>query len=68
MARVFNLNDNEEKLYNEFCEKHMHKNVNKGAIGGSISVNFMVTSIGDMPTVRCGVCGEEQGITDYDKL
>jgi hypothetical protein len=68
MGKVFELNDNEEKLYNEFCEKHTHKDVNVGAIGGNISVRFTVTSIGDMPTVRCGVCGEEQNITDYDKL
>ena len=68
MARTFTLNDNEEKLYNEFCEKHRHKNVNVGAIGGNISVRFTITSIGDMPTVRCSVCGKEKNITDYDKL
>lgn len=68
MARTFTLNDNEEKLYNEFCEKHIHKDVNVGTIGGNISVRFTVTSIGDIPTVRCGVCGEEKNITDYDKL
>ena len=68
MAKIFELNDSEEKLYNEFCEKHKHKDVNKGAIGGNISIKFTVTSIGDMPTVRCGVCGEEKNITDYDKL
>jgi len=68
MGKVFELNDSEEKLYNEFCKKHMHQEINHGAIGGNISVSFTVTSIGDMPTVRCHTCGEEENITDYDKL
>lgn len=62
----FELNDKEEKLYNEFCTKHMHKNVNKGAIGGHISIRFVLTSVGDGKLIKCGICGKEQDITDYD--
>lgn len=62
----FELNDKEEKLYNEFCTKHIHKDVNKGAIGGHISITFTLTSIGDGKSIKCGICGEEQNITDYD--
>ena len=68
MARIFELKDIEEKLYYEFCEKHRHKDVNTGAIGGNISIRFTVTSIGDMPTVRCDVCGAEENITDYGRF
>ena len=62
---TFTLNEKEEKAYREFCEKHKHY---AGAIGGNISVEFTVTSIGDMPTVKCGICNEELNLTDYDKL
>lgn len=68
MAKSFELNENEEKLLNKFCEKHRHPETKKGAIGGHISVTFAMTSLGEMPSVRCGVCGEKQDITDYDKL
>lgn len=62
---TFTLNEKEEKLYHEFCEKHRHYS---GAIGGHILVEFTVTSIGDMPTVKCDICHEELNLTDYDKL
>lgn len=65
---TFRLNDNEEALYKAFCEKHRHLDVNKGAIGGSISVIFTMTGIGTMPSVKCGICGEKEDITDYDVL
>lgn len=68
MAMTFEINDKEEKLYHEFCEKHKHPETNKGAIGGHISVRFNCTGLGDMASVHCGVCGETESITDYGKF
>ena len=68
MGKTFEFHGNEEEKFNAFCEKHQHPEADKGAIGGHISFRFTLTSIGDMPTVRCGVCGEEENITDYDIL
>ena len=65
---TFELNENETQSFNAFCEKHRHSETYTGAIGGHISIRFTITSIGTMPTVRCDVCGEEENITDYDKL
>ena len=52
--------------YKKFCDKHLHKETNQGAIGGTISLIFSFTSIGIGKVVRCGICGEEENITDYD--
>lgn len=68
MVRKFELNDNEFKKACEFEKKHMHRDDNTGAIGGHLSVNFAITSIGLFPSIKCGICGEEEVITDYDSL
>ena len=64
----FILNDKEEVKYTDFCKKHKHSDIEKGAIGGNISVKFLITGIGAMPSVKCSICGEEKDITDYSKL
>ena len=64
----FTLTDKEEKDYQDFCQKHKHPDIEKGAIGGNISITFLITGIGALPSVLCSICGEEKDITDYSKL
>jgi len=68
MVRNFELNDKEFERACEFEKKHMHRDVNTGAIGGHLTVKFTITSIGLFPSIKCGICGEEEVITDYDSL
>ena len=68
MVRNFELNDKEFERSCEFEKKHMHMDVNTGAIGGHLSVKFIITSIGALASIRCEICGEEEVITDYDSL
>ena len=56
----------EYERYKKFQENHRHKDINKGAIGGHISMTFTFTSIGEAKTCHCGVCGQEANITDYN--
>lgn len=55
----FKLNEVEEERANKFIEKHRHKDVYKGAIGGHISYCFTPTSLGNAVSIRCGICNEE---------
>lgn len=61
----FKLYDSEEKKAFEFEEKHKkcHKMT---SIGGGISYIFSPNAIGTVVHVKCGFCGEEEDITDYD--
>ena len=44
----------------------MHRDVNKGAIGGHISINVTMTSIGAGKSCHCSVCGQNADITEYN--
>ena len=68
MGKTFEFYGNEEEKYDDFCERHKHPEINEGTIGGHISVTFNITSIGDMPSVKCDICGEEENITDFNTL
>lgn len=68
MVKKFELNDKEYEMACQFEKDHEHKDVNLGAIGGNISVTFTITSIGELKTVKCGVCDCVQNVTDYDIL
>ena len=52
--------------YEQFAKNHRHKDVNKGAIGGHISIDTVFTSIGCGRSVRCSICDEDADITDYN--
>lgn len=65
---TFELNKIEEENLEEFCKKHRHPEVNKGAIGGHISIHFAMTSIGDMASAHCSICDESEPIADYGKF
>ena len=66
VGMIFKLTPDQVKQYNAFCEKHCHKDVEKGAIGGHISIRFNQTGLGSGVTLHCGVCDETKDITDYD--
>ena len=56
----------EYERYKKFQENHMHRDVNKGAIGGHISINVTMTSIGAGKSCHCSVCGQNADITEYN--
>ena len=56
----------EYKRYKKFQENHMHRDVNKGAIGGHISINVTMTSLGAAKSCDCSVCGQSANITEYN--
>ena len=68
MVKTFELNDKEYEMACQFEKDHEHKDVNLGAIGGNISITFTKTSIGELKTIKCGVCDCVQNITDYNIL
>lgn len=66
MIKEFKLNNKEYEAACEFEKEHNHPEISKGAIGGHISIRFTMTSIGNGKFIRCGICGEEKDITDYN--
>ena len=61
----FKLNEEEEKLAKKFMDEHLHPDVKKGPIGGSLAFTFIPTYIGDAVSVKCLICGKKENITDY---
>ena len=49
----------------QFQQNHRHKDINKGAIGGHLSMDITFTSVGIGVSAICHVCGEEENLTDY---
>ena len=52
--------------YKKFQENHMHSDVNKGAIGGHISIKVTMTSLGSAKSCHCSICGQSANITEYN--
>jgi hypothetical protein len=52
--------------YKQFQKNHMHTGVNKGAIGGHISINVTMTSLGSAKSCHCSICGQSANITEYN--
>ena len=69
--RTFKLNDEQEKQFNLFQERHINCCKRKDGkflispIGGNFSVQFHPTALGDIITIHCTSCGEHEDITDY---
>ena len=61
----FTLCPSEYARYNKFRENHIHRDVNKGAIGGHINLMFTMTGIGIGKTCKCSVCNQKADITEY---
>ena len=51
--------------YKQFQKNHMHTRVSKGAIGGHISINVTMTSLGSAKSCHCSICGQSANITEY---
>ncbi len=65
MIKKFELTDEEYQKAVEFEKKHNHYS---GAIGGHISIDFCITSIGCLKTIKCNICNVQENITDYSCL
>jgi hypothetical protein len=66
---MFQLDKDEQKLFNEWLEEHdktcpFKRPENQGAIGGRLTYCFTPTSLGVATSVKCA-CGEEVNVTDY---
>jgi hypothetical protein len=69
-CKIFEITDEELKTIEEWDNTHLCKfkpahGMKKycGAIGGSLRITFMPTSIGHIITVKCG-CGAEFEVRD----
>ena len=56
----------EYERYKQFQKNHIHAGVNKGAIGGHISINVTMTSLGSAKSCHCSICGQSANITEYN--
>lgn len=65
MITEFKLSENEIKKAEVFEEKHK-KCYRPTTIGGGIEYKFFPNAIGTGVLIKCGFCGEEEDITDYD--
>ena len=65
MVKEFELTDKEYEMACDFAERHRHREISKGAIGGHLTVSYTLTSLGTFPSIKCSICGEEENITDY---
>lgn len=65
MITKFKLHENEIKKAKEFIEKHKKCYI-PTTIGGGIEYTFLPNAIGTGILIKCGFCGEEENITDYD--
>ena len=65
MIKEFKLHENEIKKAEEFENKHKQC-YKPTTIGGGIEYKFLPNAIGTAVSIKCGFCGEEENITDYD--
>lgn len=52
--------------YKKFEKNHLHRETNTGAIGGSLSLNLTMTSIGVGKSCECSICKKTANITEYN--
>ena len=52
--------------YKKFAENHTHRDIYTGAIGGSLSLNLTMTSVGVGKSCECSICGKIANITEYN--
>lgn len=65
MITEFKLHENEIKKAEEFIEKRKNCYI-PTTIGGGTEYKFLPNAIGTAVFIKCGFCGEEEDITDYD--
>lgn len=52
--------------YKKFANNHVHKDKYAGAIGGTLSLNLVMTSIGVGKSCECSFCKKTANITEYN--
>ena len=52
--------------YKKFVENHIHRDIYTGAIGGSLSLNLTMTSVGVGKSCECSLCKKTANITEYN--
>ena len=52
--------------YKKFAENHTHRDIYTGAIGGSLSLNLTMTSLGVGKSCECSLCKKTANITEYN--
>lgn len=52
--------------YKKFAENHTHRDIYTGAIGGSLSLNLTMTSVGVGKSCECSLCKKTANITEYN--
>lgn len=67
------LDEGETKRFVEWnekhkAEKHSGKEPYAGAIGGRLTFSVTPTSLGEIVSVKCGLCGVEENLTDWDEF
>jgi hypothetical protein len=62
----FKMTSIEYARFRKFQELHRHEGVDRGAIGGGVSVSFMPTSLGNVVKCECHICGQTTDITNVD--
>lgn len=65
MITEFKLYEKEIEKAKEFEERHK-KCYKPTTIGGGIEYKFFPNGIGRGVSIKCGFCGKEENITDYD--
>lgn len=65
------LDDHEHREFVAWNEKHLSerhsgKEPYAGAIGGRLTFSVTGTSLGEIVAVKCGLCGEEHNLTNWD--
>ena len=61
----FTLNKLEWQLAENFENRHLHDDIDKGAIGGGINYRFTSTGVGSTKVVTCTICNKEENVTDF---
>ena len=65
MITDFSLSGKEIDAAKQFEEEHKKCHI-PTTIGGGIEYKFFPNAIGTAVSIKCGFCGEEKNITDYD--
>lgn len=66
--RRYELSRREDARANQWVRDHelRHRGEDAGAIGGRYTVCFTGTGLGNIAHIRCGSCGTEACLTDFD--
>lgn len=64
---IFELNEEQDELFYNFCSKHNKKHYfSKGAIGGWVTIHIYPTSIGEAIEVECNICNKKLTLKELE--